>query len=52
MALVLSVGQYGCEAKKETTSLLDVSSLGLSGWSDLAVLLFRPIVESYGARTT
>jgi hypothetical protein len=52
MALALSAGRYGCEAKKETASLLDVSSLGLSRWSDLAVLFFKPIVESHSARTT
>jgi hypothetical protein len=54
-ALVVSAGQCGRKAKKETVSpsLLDVSSLGLSGWSALAVLFFNAsIVESHGARTT
>jgi hypothetical protein len=43
MALVVSSGQCGHKAKKETVSpsLLEVSSLGLSGWSGLAVLFFR-----------
>jgi hypothetical protein len=55
MALIVSAGQCVHEAKKETVSpsLLDVSSLGLSGWSGLAVLFFNAsIVESHGARTT
>jgi hypothetical protein len=55
MALVVSGGQCVRESKKETVSpsLLDVSSLGLSGWSGLAVLFFNAsIVESHSARTT
>jgi microsomal dipeptidase-like Zn-dependent dipeptidase len=54
MALVVSAGQCDRKAKKEieSASLLDVSSLGLSGWSDLAVLSFKPIVTSHSARTT
>jgi hypothetical protein len=46
-ALVVSAGQCGCKAKKETVSP------SLLGWSALAVLFFNAsIVESHGARTT